>query len=222
MAFRDRIEAGQILAEKLEHYRDHPDVLVLGLPRGGIPVAFEVAKALHAPLDVIVVRKLGVPGNEELAIGAIASGGVRVLNNEIITGFRITYQTLESVTTEERKELERQEKDYRSGRPPLAVRDRIVIVIDDGLATGSTMRAAAQALRQQNPKRIVVAVPVVSTRTCDEFRDEVDEIVCAITPHDFHKVGMWYEDFLQTSDAEVMTLLEEAAGWTSQPVSHAP
>jgi putative phosphoribosyl transferase len=222
MAFRDRIEAGQVLAEKLAHYRDRSDVLILGLPRGGVPVAFEVAKSLHAPLDVFLVRKLGLPGQEELAMGAIASGGVKVLNSEVVESLRVPDHVIEKVAAEEQRELERREKEYRAGRPAPEIEGRVVIVIDDGLATGSTMRAAARALRQQHPKRIVVAVPVGAASTCAEFRDEVDETICAIAPEQFYAVGMWYEDFLQTSDEEVKTLLEEAAHWTSQPVSHAP
>jgi putative phosphoribosyl transferase len=222
MAFRDRIEAGQILAEKLAHYRDRPDVLVLGLPRGGVPVAFEVAKALHAPLDVFMVRKIGVPGQEELAMGAIASGGVRVLNDEVVEQLGISDRVIDAVASEEKKELDRREREYRADRPAPEIEGHVVILIDDGLATGSTMRAAAQALRRRNPKRIVVAVPVGAAATCEEFRDEVDEVICAAAPEQFYAVGMWYEDFLQTSDEEVQTLLDESLHWTTEHVSHAP
>ena len=222
MAFRDRIEAGQILAEKLVRYRDQPDVLVLALPRGGVPVAFEVAKSLHAPLNVFVVRKIGIPGQEELAMGAIASGGVRVLNDEVVEQLKIADRVIDAAAREEQRELERREREYRAGRPAPEIKDHVVILIDDGLATGSTMRAAAQALRQRNPKRIVVAVPVGAAATCEEVRDEVDEVICAVAPEQFYAVGMWYEDFLQTSDEEVKTLLDEAQHWTTEHVSHAP
>lgn len=218
MAFRDRFEAGQFLAEKLEYYRDRSDVVILALPRGGVPVAFEVAKALHAPLDIFLVRKLGLPGHKELAMGAIASGGVRVLNHDVIDQLRIPDWMIQQVAEEELTELNRREREYRGERAPLEVRDRTVVIIDDGLATGSTMRAAARALYAQDPKRIVVAVPVAAPSTCEEFRDEVDETVCAITPERFYAVGMWYEDFGQTSDEEVKALLKEAASWTNNAV----
>lgn len=222
MAFRDRFEAGQILAEKLAHYRDRDDVVVVALPRGGVPVAYEVAKVLHAPLDVFLVRKLGLPGHEELAMGAVASGGVRVLNDEVVEGLAIPNHVIETVEANELRELERREKEYRGGRSGVKVQDKVVIIIDDGLATGSTMRAAAQALRQQNPKRIVVAAPVGARVTCDEFRDEVDEVVCAIAPEHFRAVGLWYEEFLQTTDAEVRKLLAESVHWMHPTVSNAP
>lgn len=218
MAFRDRLEAGQFLAEKLEHYRDRPDLIVLALPRGGVPVAFEVAKALHAPLDIFLVRKLGVPGSEELAMGAIASGGIRVLNHDVVDHLGIPDWMIDRVAADEHKELERREREYRGDRPALEVRDHTVIIVDDGLATGSTMRAAAKALREQQPKRIVVAVPVAAASTCQEFEGEVDETVCAITPEQFYAVGMWYLDFGQTSDSEVKALLKEAASWTNNEV----
>lgn len=210
MAFRDRIEAGQILAEKLFHYQNRDDVLVLALPRGGVPVAFEVAKALHVPLDVFLVRKLGLPGHEELAIGAIASGGVMVLNLDVVQSFDVSRSVIEAVAARERAELERREREYRAGRPAAKITGRVVIVIDDGLATGATMRAAAEALRRRGPERIVVGVPVASASTCEEFRRYVDEVVCAITPESFFAVGMWYEDFLQISDEDVKRLLHEA------------
>jgi len=210
MIFRDRTDAGRKLATRLKHYADREDVLVLALPRGGVPVAYEVAKELNAPLDVFLVRKLGVPGHEELAMGAIASGGVRVLNEDIVNYLRIPNQVIDIVAANEQRELERRARAYRGDRPPPDVKDRIVILIDDGLATGSTMRAAAESLRLQQPRRIVVAVPVSSRETCDEFRSEVDEIVCAYTPEHFQGVGLWYEDFSQTSDEEVRELLKRA------------
>jgi predicted phosphoribosyltransferase len=211
MLFRDRTEAGRQLAAKLTAYADRPDVLVLALPRGGVPVAFEVARALHAPLDVFLVRKLGVPGHEELAMGAIASGGVRVLNEDAVRGLGIPDDVLDAVSEGELRELERRERAYRGGRPAPPVRGRTVILVDDGLATGSTMRAAVAALRRQGPARVVVAVPVGSPETCAEFQAEADEAVCARTPEPFYAVGLWYEDFSQTSDEEVRDLLERAA-----------
>jgi erythromycin esterase-like protein/predicted phosphoribosyltransferase len=205
--FHDRREAGRLLAAKLASYADRPDVIVLALPRGGVPVAYEVAQALRAPLDVFVVRKLGVTGYEELAMGAIATGGIRVLNKEIVEGLRIPDYVIDRVAAEEREELARRERAYRGGRPPLQVRGRTVILVDDGLATGATMRAAVMALRQHEPARIVVAVPTASPETCNELRAEVDEVVCAIMPDPFHAVGYWYEDFTQTTDQEVRELL---------------
>ena len=205
--YRDRLEAGQILATKLTAYADRKDVVVLALPRGGVPVAFEVAKALQAPLDVFVVRKLGVPGHEELAMGAIATGGVCVVNEHVVQMLAIPDVVIEEVAEREQKELDRRERLYRDDLPPSDVRDRTVILVDDGLATGSTMRAAIAALRKQHPARIVVAVPVAAPVVCDEFRAEVDEIVCASTPEPFFGVGYWYEDFSQTSDEEVHDLL---------------
>jgi predicted phosphoribosyltransferase len=207
--FTDRKHAGQALASKLGHYADKPDVIVLGLPRGGVPVAYEVAQALHAPLDVFIVRKLGVPGHEEYAMGAIASGGIRVMNPDMV-GLGIPSSAIESVTAREQRELERREQLYRGDRSPLDLKDRIVILVDDGLATGSTMRAAATAVKQQGPKRIVVAVPVAAIDTCNDFRREVDEVVCAVTPEPFRAVGLWYENFMQTNDDEVHALLAAA------------
>src|SRR6266516_2173865 len=212
MLFRDRTEAGRQLAVKLAAYADRPEVLVLALPRGGVPVAFEVAQALHAPLDIFLVRKLGVPGHEELAMGAIATGGVRVLNDDVVDYLRIPGEVIDAVAANELRELERREVAYRGDRPEPDVRGKTVILIDDGLATGSTMRAAAAALRQQNPSRIVVAVPVSASQTCDEYRMGVDEIVCASTPEPFLGVGQWYRDFPQTTDDEVRELLESAEG----------
>jgi len=207
--FRDRTEAGELLASKLLQYAGRPDVQVLALPRGGVPVALEVAKALKAPLDVFVVRKLGVPGNEELAMGAVASGGVRVLNRDVIESLRIPRAMIEAVSAQELQELSRRERLYRDDRPPPQIRNHIVILVDDGLATGSTMRAAVAALRKLHPSKIIVAVPAAAPSTCDEFRSEVDEIVCAETPQPFYAVGAWYEDFSQVSDDQVRKMLED-------------
>jgi erythromycin esterase-like protein/adenine/guanine phosphoribosyltransferase-like PRPP-binding protein len=205
--FRDRREAGRLLAEKLASYRHRPDVVVLALPRGGVPVAYEVARALGAPLDVFLVRKLGVPGHEELAMGAVASGGVRVLNDELVQGLRIPDYVIDAVAAEERRELARRERLYRGGRPQPDVRGRVVILVDDGLATGASMHAAVAALRRLQPARTVVAVPTASRDTCEALRAEVDEVICAITPDPFHAVGVWYDDFSQTTDEEVRDLL---------------
>jgi putative phosphoribosyl transferase len=212
MIYRDRTEAGQRLAAQLKDYADRPDVLVLALPRGGVPVAFEVAEALRAPLDIFLVRKLGVPGHEELAMGAIATGGVRVLNEDVVDYLRIPGEVIDAVAADELRELERRERAYRGDSPAPDVKGKTVILVDDGLATGSTMRAAAAALRQQQPARIVVAVPVSAPQTCDEYRMGVDEIICAVTPEPFYAVGQWYEDFSQTTDEEVRALLARAAG----------
>jgi predicted phosphoribosyltransferase len=208
--FRDRTEAGRVLADALSHYPGRDDVLVLALPRGGVPVAYEVANALDAPMDVFVVRKLGVPGHEELAMGAIASGGVRVLNDEVVAPLRIPRPVIEQVTRLEMRELQRREALYRGNRPRADVRGKTVILVDDGLATGSTMRAAAAALRQLGPERLVAAVPTAAQDTCDAFRSEVDEVVCATTPQPFYAVGAWYEDFSQTTDEEVREYLAAA------------
>lgn len=205
--FRDRVDAGRILARALAAYAGTPELLVLALPRGGVPVAFEVARALRAPLDVFVVRKLGMPGHEEYAIGAIASGGVMVVNDEAVQAFGITQAELDAVASEERLELERRERSYRGGRPPPDVRGKTVILVDDGLATGSTMRAAVAALRLEGVRRLVVAVPTGAPETCDEIGALVDDLICAITPEPFQAVGLWYEDFGQTTDEEVRDLL---------------
>jgi predicted phosphoribosyltransferase len=205
--FVDRRDAGRSLADLLGQYTGRSDLLVLALPRGGVPVAYEVARALKAPLDVFLVRKLGVPGHEELAMGAIATGNVRWVNPEVVEILRIPPSVIDDVAAVEGRELARREREYRDDRPAPMVAGKTVILVDDGLATGSTMRAAVVALRQQRPARIVVAVPVAAPQVCDEFRDEVDEIVCAITPERFRAVGSWYRDFSPTSDAEVRDLL---------------
>jgi len=210
--FRDRSEAGRVLAERLKEYADRPDVIVLALPRGGVPVGYEIAAALHAPLDVFLVRKLGLPGHEELAMGAIATGGVRVLNPDVVRPLQIADEIIDAVAQQELRELERRERLYRDDRPPPDVQGRIVILVDDGLATGSTMRAAVAALRQQQPARIIVAVPVGAAETCAEFQSEADEVVCARTPEPFYAVGLWYSDFSQTTDEEVRELLQRAPG----------
>ena len=207
MLFRNRAEAGRLLAGHLRGYANRDDVIILALPRGGVPVAFEVAEALRAPLDIYIVRKLGVPGHEELAMGAIATGGVRVANDDVLSHYHIDAALFESVSAREELELERREREYRGSRPAPDLRGRTVILIDDGLATGSTMRAAAASLRQQGPARVVVAVPVGAPQTCEGFRAEVDELVCAMTPEPFRGVGQWYDDFSQTSDGEVNELL---------------
>jgi putative phosphoribosyl transferase len=211
MVFKDRYEAGRVLASRLSDLANRPDVAVLALPRGGVPVGFEVATALNAPLDVFLVRKLGVPGHEELAMGAIASGGVRVLNHDVIEAMEIPEQVIEAITIREKAELERREREYRGTRPPLDVRGRTVILVDDGLATGSSMRVAATALKEKQPTQMIVAVPVASPVTCAEFGSEVDRVVCAFTPEPFWAVGQWYRDFSPTSDEEVHSLLDRAA-----------
>jgi len=211
MLFRNRVEAGRQLAAKLMAYADRPDVLVLALPRGGVPVAYEVARALDAPLDVFLVRKLGLPGQEELAMGAIATGGVRVLNEDVVRALDLPDEVIDEVTAREQQELKRRERMYRGDRPPPDVRGRTVILVDDGLATGSTMRAAVAALRQMQPACIIVAVPVGAPETCAELQDEADEVVCARAPEPFYAVGVWYGDFSQTTDEEVRDLLERAA-----------
>lgn len=217
MVYADRTEAGRQLAAKLDHYRDRPDVLVLGLPRGGVPVAYEVAQALHAPLDVFIVRKLGVPGHEELAMGAIATGSARVLNDNVLRILPIPQHVIDAVAARETRELERRERLYRGDRPPPDVRGRTVILVDDGLATGSTMRAAVKALRQLKPAKIVVAVPVGAPETCAEFQDEADEAICAAMPDPFYAVGYWYANFEPTSDEEVRSLLAEARESAAAP-----
>lgn len=214
--FRDRREAGRVLAGQLERYRGRPGLLVLALPRGGVAVGFEVAQALQAPLDVFVVRKLGYPGYEEYAMGAIASGGVQVMNR--MPGMAVSPQALAEVVAREQAELARRERLYRGDRPPIDLRDRTVIVVDDGLATGSTMRAAVQAIRQQHPARLVVAVPVGAPQTCRALSAEADEVVCAAMPEPFQAVGLWYRDFPQASDEEVHQLLAQARREQAMPV----
>ncbi|HEX7191126.1 MAG TPA: phosphoribosyltransferase [Thermoanaerobaculia bacterium] len=212
-SFADRHDAGKLLgAEVVRRIGKPADAVVLALPRGGVPVGFEVARALGAPLDVFIVRKLGVPGQEELAMGAIASGGVRVLNDEVLRYVPVSQRMIEMVAEQEGRELERREKAYRGNRPPLDVTGKTVVVVDDGLATGSTMRAAVQALEKMKPRRIVVAVPVAAPSTCAEFRGSptmsIDEMICLRTPEPFQAVGLWYQDFTQTTDDEVHELLD--------------
>jgi len=211
MLFHDRTDAGRQLADKLRRYAGRADVIVLALPRGGVPVGFEVAQALGAPLDVFMVRKLGVPGHEELAMGAIATGGIRVLNEEIVAQLCISKEALDAAAEREQRELRRRELAYRDDRPAPDVRGRIVILVDDGLATGSMMRAAVAALRKLEAGWIVVAVPVGAGDTCDVLRSEADDVVCVAQPEPFYAVGAWYGDFSQTSDEEVCELLREAA-----------
>jgi len=208
--FLDRRDAGRILAEKLSAFADQTDVIVLALPRGGVPVAYQVALALHAPLDVFLVRKLGLPGREELAIGAIASGGIRVLNQDIIQVLGVREEVIHIVARNELQELQRREHAYRGDRPATEIQDRKVILIDDGLATGASMRAAVVGVRAQHPTRIVIAVPVAAPETCDALEFEVDEMVCAMTPKPLYGISRWYKDFSQSTDAEVRMLLEEA------------
>jgi putative phosphoribosyl transferase len=205
--FRDRIEAGRLLAANLAEYGDREDVLVLGLPRGGVPVAFEVARALAAPLDLLMVRKLGVPGHEELALGAIASGGVRVLNTSLVRELALPENWIESISARERRALERRERDYRGDRPQPELAGRVVILVDDGLATGATMLAAIRSTRAQHAARVVVAVPVAPRETCDALLRDADAVACLITPANFRAVSAWYDDFSATTDAEVRRLL---------------
>lgn len=207
----NRIEAGRLLAVKLKTYANRSEVIVLGLPRGGVPVAFEIAKALNVPLDICLVRKLGVPGHQELAMGAIASGGVMAINEDVMRWRRISAQAFAKVRTKETEELERRDRLYRGNRPFPDLRDRTVILVDDGIATGSTIRAAIALLKEHQPKSIVVAVPVAPPSTCRELRAEVDKVVCLLKPEHLYSISLWYEDFSQTSDQEVRNLLEAAA-----------
>lgn len=209
--FADRVDAGRRLAAELAGYAGRDDVVVLALPRGGVPVGYEVARALAAPFDVLVVRKLGVPGHEELAMGAVASGGVRVLNDEVVRALKIDEAVIERITARERAEVERRERAYRGERPPPELRGKTVILVDDGIATGSTARAAVAALRRADPARIVVAIPVAPPSTCRELRDEADEVVCVQTPESFWAISLWYRSFPQTTDDEVRDLLTRAA-----------
>jgi predicted phosphoribosyltransferase len=208
--FIDRRDAGRVLASRLQNYAGRDDVVVLALPRGGVPVAFEVASALDAPLDVFLVRKLGTPGHRELAMGAIASGGVRVLNADVVRWYGISEGAIQSVAREEAAELARRERAYRDDRPALDLTNRIVILVDDGLATGSTMRAAAQAVRARHPSRVVIAVPVGARQTCSEVAAVADEVICARMPEPFSAVGQWYLNFDQTDDEEVRELLQKS------------
>ena len=209
--FNDRQDAGRYLAKQLAHLKEARDAVVLALPRGGVPVAYEIAEALHLPLDVFLVRKLGAPIYEELAMGAIASGGVRVMNDEVVRKLGISEEMIEAVTEEEERELHRREIEYQGDREPLNLEGKIAILVDDGLATGASMRAAVQALRQHHPSRIVMAVPVGAPETCALFSKEVDEVVCGTTPENFTAVGRWYADFRQTTDEEVCELLDRVA-----------
>ena len=210
MIFEDRGEAGHELAAKLRKYANRSDVVILALPLGGVPVGYAVAQELNAPLDIFAVRKLGVPGYEELAMGAIATGGVRVLNEDLVEQLEFSSDVIDRVAGREQLELERRERLYRGDRPPINVRNQIVILIDDGLATGSTMRAAVRALRAWQPARIVVAVPVGPRASCAELMEEADEVVCAAMPEPFRGVGLWYQNFEQTTDREVRELLDHA------------
>ncbi len=218
--FRDRTEAGKQLAAKLAAYAHQPDVLVLGLPRGGVPVAYEVAMALGVPLDVLVVRKLGVPGEEELALGAIASGGVRVLNADVVRMLGIADVAIDAIAAREQRELARRERLYRGDRPWPELRGRTVILVDDGIATGATMRAAITAVRQQEPTRVVVAVPVAAASTCEELRAAGTDVVCVHTPRLFFAIGIWYDEFGQTTDSEIQTLLDRA--WHARATAQQP
>jgi putative phosphoribosyl transferase len=208
MHFRDRADAGRQLGEALKpRYGDRPDVLILALPRGGVPVAYEVSRILNAPLDIFVVRKLGVPGHEELAMGAIATGGAIVFNDEVVNSLGIPRSAIDKVIVRERRELERRERDYRGDRPPPEVKDRTVILVDDGLATGASMHAAVQAVRALGPAAIVIAVPAAGKSTCARLRPYVNDIVCVIMPEPFYAVSAWYDDFSQTTDEEVASMM---------------
>lgn len=214
LRFEDRIQAGRLLGQALDKYAKRPDVIILALPRGGVPVGFEVAQAIGAPLDIMLVRKLGTPGHEELAMGAIASGGVSVLNTDVVAMLHVGPELIEAVTRKERQELERRERAYRGDQPPPVVEHRCVILVDDGLATGASMRAAVAAMKQRKPASIVVAIPVAPPDTVAVLKEEADEVVCLAMPEPFLAVGRWYEDFSQTSDDDVKSLLAHA--WTTE------
>ncbi len=218
--FHDRIDAGRRLAQELTAYANRPDVLVLGLPRGGVPVAYEVAKALGAPLDIILVRKLGVPGEQELAMGAIASGGVRVLNEDVVRMIGIPASVIDSVAAKEQRELERRERLYRGDHPAPDIAGKTIILVDDGIATGATVRAAIALVRQQKPAAIVVATPVAPVSTCNELQADVDDLVCVMEPESFFAIGFWYESFPQTTDDEIRQLLGYA--WRGHPAAERP
>jgi putative phosphoribosyl transferase len=209
--FLDRRDAGRKLAQRFDAYVGKPDVIVLALPRGGVPVAYEISLRLDAPLDVLVVRKLGVPGHEELAMGAIASGGIQVVDQRVVNALGVSREAFEDVEARERAELERRERTFRAGRPPLDVTGKIAIIVDDGLATGASMAAAIDAIRTRDPARVVAAVPVASPETCAALGERADEMICLVTPDRMYAVGIWYEDFTQTTDAEVRQLLDAAA-----------
>jgi putative phosphoribosyl transferase len=209
--FQDRYEAGRVLAAKLGHHAGDPSLAVLGLPHGGVPVAYEVAKALQASLDVFLIHKLGVPDYEDLAMGTIASGGVRAFNHETIHRLGLSGSIIEAIAQERQKELQQREEFYRNGREPTPLEGRTILMVDDGLATGSSMNAAVRALRQRRPKAIIVAVPVGSTDTCNQLRNEADEVVCAMTPEPFYSIGVWYSDFMPVPDEEIRRLLNRAA-----------
>jgi len=219
-AFHDRAEAGRVLARLLQVFIERPHTIILALPRGGVPVGYEVAQALHLPLDLLLVRKLGVPDHEELAMGAIASGGVRVLHRHVVDALDISPAIIDAVAQREWRELERRERAYRDDRPVPMVAGQTIILVDDGLATGTTMRAAAEALRQERAEGIIVAVPVASSQACTELREVANEVVCARTPEDFRAVGRWYENFEQTTDEEVRSLLAQAWHQTAPAMSH--
>ncbi len=220
--FLDRYEGGRVLADLLRHYAHQPDALVLALPRGGVPVGYVVARQLGVPMDVFLVRKLGAPRHEELAMGAIASGGMRVINREVVEELSISREQIDATAEREGRELQRRELRYRDGRAPPDVRGRTVILVDDGLATGTTMRAAVAALRQQAPARIVVAVPVGAVESCEDLAAEADEVICARMPEPFYAVGLWFRDFAQTSDEEVRELLARAVSEAGAGVEQPP
>jgi putative phosphoribosyl transferase len=211
MRFRNRREAGRLLARELGRYAGHDGVVVVALPRGGVPVGYELATALGAPLDVFVVRKLGVPGHRELAMGAIATGGLIVLDHDLVSRLGIPEEVIRRAIADELHELERREAAYRGDRGQAQLEGKTVILVDDGLATGATMRAAVLAVRERNPARVIVAVPVAAAQTCDRLRGDVDELICALTPESFYAISIWYDDFSQTSDEEVRGLLARAA-----------